>query len=70
VARPPRFFFAAHPADDLVERDLIEQMRIAHSTTYQRGRFIFALGTAAATLALIGLGGLVTSKGVGMAVPD
>jgi cytochrome c oxidase assembly protein subunit 15 len=30
----------------------------------------FAVLTAAATLGLIGLGGLVTSKGVGMAVPD
>lgn len=30
----------------------------------------FAVATAAATLALIGLGGLVTSHGVGMAVPD
>ncbi len=30
----------------------------------------FALFTALATLALIGLGGLVTSHGVGMAVPD
>src|SRR5579859_3660551 len=30
----------------------------------------FAVFTALATLALIGLGGLVTSHGVGMAVPD
>jgi cytochrome c oxidase assembly protein subunit 15 len=30
----------------------------------------FAVFTAAATLALVGLGGLVTSHGVGMAVPD
>src|SRR5881394_2938550 len=30
----------------------------------------FACVTALATLALIGIGGLVTSKGVGMAVPD
>src|SRR5438445_13129383 len=30
----------------------------------------FALLTALATLALIGVGGLVTSHGVGMAVPD
>ena len=30
----------------------------------------YAVLTAAATLGLIGLGGLVTSKGVGMAVPD
>jgi cytochrome c oxidase assembly protein subunit 15 len=30
----------------------------------------FAVFTAAATLILIGIGGLVTSKGVGMAVPD
>src|SRR3989441_11084491 len=29
-----------------------------------------AVGTAAATLCLIGIGGLVTSRGVGMAVPD
>ena len=30
----------------------------------------FALATAVATLVLIGVGGLVTSKGVGMSVPD
>jgi len=30
----------------------------------------FALATALATLALIGVGGLVTSHGVGMSVPD
>ena len=30
----------------------------------------FAMFTALATLFLIGMGGLVTSKGVGMAVPD
>src|SRR6266545_1876424 len=30
----------------------------------------FAVLTALATLALLGLGGLVTSHGVGMAVPD
>src|SRR5262245_32285820 len=30
----------------------------------------FALLTAAATLVLLGIGGLVTSHGVGMAVPD
>ena len=30
----------------------------------------FAVFTALATLFLIGMGGLVTSKGVGMAVPD
>jgi len=30
----------------------------------------FAVLTALATVALIGLGGLVTSHGVGMAVPD
>ena len=30
----------------------------------------FAMFTALATLALVGIGGLVTSKGVGMAVPD
>ena len=30
----------------------------------------FAVATAMATLVLIGLGGLVTSHGVGMAVPD
>ena len=30
----------------------------------------FAVVTALATLVLIGFGGLVTSKGVGMAVPD
>ena len=31
-------------------------------------RFAFALGVA--TLFLVGLGGVVTTKGVGMAVPD
>lgn len=30
----------------------------------------FAVFTALATLALLGMGGLVTSHGVGMAVPD
>jgi heme a synthase len=35
-----------------------------------RGLHRFAVVTAAATLALVGLGGLVTSHGVGMAVPD
>ena len=30
----------------------------------------YAVATAAATLALIGIGGVVTSRGVGMAVPD
>jgi heme a synthase len=32
--------------------------------------YYFAAATAAATFLLLGLGGLVTSKGVGMAVPD
>jgi len=35
-----------------------------------RYRFPFALLTALATLGLVCMGGLVTSKGVGMAVPD
>lgn len=37
---------------------------------FQRWRFGFALITALATLVLVGIGGLVTSHGVGMAVPD
>src|SRR5258707_7118332 len=41
-------------------------MRDGHNSWLQR----YALLTAAATLALIGVGGLVTSHGVGMAVPD
>lgn len=40
------------------------------TTTYNRNLHFFALLTAAATLLLILAGGLVTSKGVGMAVPD
>ncbi|HRI12353.1 MAG TPA: COX15/CtaA family protein [Verrucomicrobiota bacterium] len=35
-----------------------------------RTQFVFAVLTATATLGLICMGGLVTSKGVGMAVPD
>lgn len=35
-----------------------------------RSLFSFSVLTALATLGLIGMGGLVTSKGVGMAVPD
>ncbi len=37
---------------------------------YNSRFYWFAVFTAAATLALIGSGGIVTSKGVGMAVPD
>ena len=37
---------------------------------YNRSLHRFALLTAAATLALLGAGGLVTSHGVGLAVPD
>ena len=37
---------------------------------FSPGRHGFAVATAAATLALVGVGGLVTSHGVGMAVPD
>src|SRR2546423_1236111 len=37
---------------------------------FSRGLHWFALVTALYTLALIGVGGLVTSHGVGMAVPD
>ncbi|HYG33496.1 MAG TPA: hypothetical protein VEC99_01850, partial [Clostridia bacterium] len=37
---------------------------------YNRPLHQFALFTAFATFALVGLGGLVTSHGVGMAVPD
>jgi heme a synthase len=40
------------------------------ASTYQAGLFWFALFTALATLGLVGMGGLVTSHGVGMAVPD
>jgi heme a synthase len=39
-------------------------------TTHNPWLHRFAIFTSAATLALIGLGGLVTSHGVGMAVPD
>src|SRR4029077_8367264 len=38
--------------------------------SYQPSLHRFALVTVLATLALIALGGLVTSHGVGMAVPD
>lgn len=38
--------------------------------TYQRGLHLFAWLTGLATLVLIGAGGLVTSHGVGLAVPD
>jgi heme a synthase len=37
---------------------------------YQPGLHRFAVATALATLALIGVGGLVTSHGAGLAVPD
>lgn len=40
------------------------------AASYQPGVFWFALLTALATLGLVGMGGLVTSHGVGMAVPD
>mgnify|MGYP001564759001 CR=1 FL=1 len=40
------------------------------AASYQPGLFWFALLTALATLGLVGMGGLVTSHGVGMAVPD
>lgn len=40
------------------------------TSRYKPGLFWFAVFTALATLGLIGLGGLVTSHGVGMAVPD
>jgi len=40
------------------------------ASAYQAGLFWFALLTALATLGLVGMGGLVTSHGVGMAVPD
>jgi cytochrome c oxidase assembly protein subunit 15 len=40
------------------------------SSNYNSWRHRFALLTALATLVLIGIGGLVTSHGVGMSVPD
>ena len=40
------------------------------TSAHQPGLFYFAVFTAFCTLCLIGLGGLVTSHGVGMAVPD
>lgn len=40
------------------------------AASHQPGLFWFALLTALATLGLVGMGGLVTSHGVGMAVPD
>ena len=43
---------------------------MASSAISQRWLFRFSLLTAACTLVLICIGGLVTSKGVGMAVPD
>jgi cytochrome c oxidase assembly protein subunit 15 len=43
-------------------------VRSANNNTWWLNRF--AVLTAAATFVLIGIGGLVTSKGVGMAVPD
>ena len=43
---------------------------MARTSEYKPWLFRFAAFTAACTLALIGLGGLVTSHGVGMAVPD
>lgn len=41
-----------------------------NQTAAQRWRHCFAVLTALATLVLVGIGGLVTSHGVGMAVPD
>ncbi|RME92317.1 MAG: cytochrome oxidase biogenesis protein CtaA, partial [Verrucomicrobia bacterium] len=38
--------------------------------TVSRALTVFAWGTAAATLVLICFGGLVTSHGAGLAVPD
>lgn len=45
---------------------------VLRMATSQSGPWLhrFAVFTAVATLGLVGLGGLVTSKGVGMAVPD
>ncbi|HVD76581.1 MAG TPA: COX15/CtaA family protein, partial [Vicinamibacteria bacterium] len=37
---------------------------------FDRGRHLFAVATAAATLVLIFVGGLVTSTGSGLSVPD
>jgi heme a synthase len=43
---------------------------VTSDSAYKSWRHRFALLTALATLVLIGIGGLVTSKGVGMSVPD
>lgn len=43
---------------------------VKEKSTYNPRHFWFAVFTAFATLGLIGVGGVVTSKGVGMAVPD
>src|SRR6516225_4730303 len=45
------------------------QLRLSLNTAHPRLSH-FALFTALATLALLGAGGLVTSHGAGMAVPD
>ncbi|HYG25143.1 MAG TPA: COX15/CtaA family protein [Verrucomicrobiae bacterium] len=43
---------------------------MSHASSTSRGVHAFAVATAIATLLLIAVGGLVTSKGAGMAVPD
>jgi heme a synthase len=45
-------------------------VRLIRNKPLPRGLHRFAVLTAVATLALVGVGGLVTSHGVGMAVPD
>lgn len=46
------------------------ELKPAVAPDFNAWRFRFALLTALATLGLVGIGGLVTSHGVGMAVPD
>lgn len=48
-------------------RSPLSPLKTAH---YSRPLYLFAVFTAFCTLCLIGVGGLVTSHGVGMAVPD
>src|SRR5262245_15428756 len=49
---------------------LLNQVRLMSNSRFHPWLHRFALFTALVTLALIALGGLVTSHGVGMAVPD
>src|SRR5262245_66472772 len=49
---------------------LLNQVRLMSNSRFHPWLHRFALLLSASTLALIGIGGLVTSHGVGMAVPD